>query len=126
MNRVIVESPYAGEVDRNIVYARECLKHCLHRGEAPFASHLLYTQRNVLDDSIPEERVLGMEAGFEWLRVGNIWAAYIDLGVSRGMRSGYRRALESVLVISIRSIYRVLSSIETDEWIRDLNSEERR
>ena len=43
MRFVIIESPYAGNVEENEEYARKCLRDCLMRGEAPFASHLLYT-----------------------------------------------------------------------------------
>ena len=39
MKLVIVESPFAGDTERNIRYARACLADCLRRGEAPFASH---------------------------------------------------------------------------------------
>jgi hypothetical protein len=55
---VIVESPFAGDVAANLSYGRRCMADCLRRGEAPFASHLLYTQPGVLDDSLPEERQL--------------------------------------------------------------------
>lgn len=47
---VIIESPYAGDVDRNLEYLRAAMRDCLKRGEAPFASHALYTQPGVLDD----------------------------------------------------------------------------
>lgn len=63
MRRVIIESPYAGDVELNAQYARECLRDSLTRGEAPIASHLLYTQPGVLDDAVPRERALGIEAG---------------------------------------------------------------
>lgn len=66
MRKVVVESPYAGNVERNLAYARACLHDCLLRGEAPIASHLLYTQPGVLDDDRPEERKLGIEAGLVW------------------------------------------------------------
>ena len=70
MKRVILESPYAAAtseiVERNIDYAREALRDSLLRGEAPIASHLLYTQRGVLNDRIPEERALGILAGLSW------------------------------------------------------------
>ena len=36
MIRIILESPYAGKVDRNKMYARLCMRDCLMRGEAPF------------------------------------------------------------------------------------------
>ena len=68
MKRVILESPYAGDIQRNIKYARECLKDSIKRGEAPIASHLLYTQ--VLDDNIPEERQHGIDAGLAWKKSG--------------------------------------------------------
>lgn len=54
MIRVIIESPYAGDVDANLTYLRACLRDCLLRGEAPFASHGLYAQPGVLDDAIPQ------------------------------------------------------------------------
>lgn len=56
MRLVIVESPFAGDVEENIKYARAAVRDCLMRGEAPIASHLLYTQEGILNDDIPEER----------------------------------------------------------------------
>ena len=40
LRRVILESPYAGEAERNVAYARRCVRDCLQRNEAPIASHL--------------------------------------------------------------------------------------
>src|SRR4051794_36682614 len=64
---VILESPYAGDVERNTLYARRALKDSLMHVEAPIASHLLYPQ--VLDDLIPSERQLGIDAGLAWRKV---------------------------------------------------------
>lgn len=91
MKRVIIESPYAGDIDNNVSYARLCLKDSLMRGEAPIASHLLHTQ--VLDDTIKEEREMGIKAGLEWLRVAELMAVYVDLGISKGMKSAINEAL---------------------------------
>lgn len=93
MKIVIVESPYAGDIERNVRYARACMADCLRRGEAPYASHLLYTQPGVLRDEVPEERKAGIEAGFAFRRVANVSAFYTDLGWSHGMRLGYDDAL---------------------------------
>ena len=45
---VIIESPFKGntpaEEAENIAYAKEVMRDSLYRGEAPFASHLLYPQ----------------------------------------------------------------------------------
>jgi hypothetical protein len=95
MKRVIVESPYAGdpvEIERNERYARACLADCLQRGEAPFASHLLYTQPGVLRDGVPEERKLGIEAGFAWREVSEVTVVYTNLGITGGMRAGIEDA----------------------------------
>lgn len=88
MKRVIIESPYAGYVDRNLAYARCCLLDSLKRGEAPIASHLLYTQ--VLDDTIPEEREQGINAGLEWRLVARGAVFYIDFGYSSGMEAALK------------------------------------
>lgn len=86
MIRVILESPYAGDVERNISYARKCLRDSLLRIESPIASHLLYTQDGVLDDNTPDERDLGIKAGLEWAAVAEKHVFYVDYGVSRGMQ----------------------------------------
>lgn len=88
MKLVIIESPYAGtllDIARNMTYVRACMRDCLLRGEAPYASHALYTQPGVLDDDCPPQRKLGIEAGFAWRSGGTLTAFYTDRGWSRGM-----------------------------------------
>jgi hypothetical protein len=89
MKRVIVESPYAGDIELNEAYGEFAMHDCLvNHDEAPYASHLLYTRTNVLRDEIPEDRKLGIEAGFEWRDVSDMTVFYIDLGMTDGMRFG--------------------------------------
>lgn len=102
--RVVVESPFAGDVEANIIYARRCLADCLKRGEAPFASHLLYTQEGVLDDTKPDERKLGINAGFEWGELADKVVVYIDRGISAGMQLGINTAAERGVPIEYRTI----------------------
>jgi hypothetical protein len=89
---VLLESPYAGDIDRNVRYARKAMHDCFLRGEAPFASHLLYTQPGVLDDTNPTERTLGIEAGLVWGAFAVCTVVYCDLGLSHGMHIGIERA----------------------------------
>jgi hypothetical protein len=100
----IIESPYAGLLARNIAYAKAAVRHSLHLGEAPFASHLFYAQPGILDDGIPDERTLGMEAGWEWMTVADKVAVYTDLGISPGMQAGIERAKLLGLPVEMRSI----------------------
>ena len=92
MRLVILESPYAGDIDRNVSYARACMRDCFEHGEAPFASHLLYTQPGVLDDNDPDDRTLGIEAGLTWGRHAHATVVYIDHGISEGMKYGIELA----------------------------------
>jgi len=105
MKLIILESPYAGFIERNITYARQCLKDSLSRGEAPIASHLLYTQ--VLNDQDPEERDLGIAAGLAWRDAAEAQVFYIDFGISSGMKA----AIEAAKKNNTKIIYRRLHKL---------------
>lgn len=104
--RVIIESPYSGKTDEQVAeherYARRALLDSLQRLEAPFGSHLLYTQ--VLDDKVPKDRTLGIMAGFAWGDVAELTAVYVDYGVSDGMRLGIEAAEQRQRPVEHRSI----------------------
>lgn len=104
MRLVIVESPFAGDVEANIQYARRCVRDSLSRGEAPIASHLLYTQEGILDDDIPSERRWGIDAGLAWRDVAEASVVYVDRGISKGMEYGIAAAKAAGMPIEIRSI----------------------
>ena len=104
MTRVILESPFAGDIERNIEYARMCVRHSLSLDEAPIASHLLYTQDGILDDNIEEERMWGIHAGLAWKEVADKQVFYIDYGMSRGMEYGLEYAKEHNIPYEMRKI----------------------
>lgn len=107
MRRVVVESPYAGNIFQrwlNRRYARRCLHDCLMRGEAPFASHLLYTQPGVLRDGVALERTLGINAGFAWGQWASATVVYTDRGISKGMRAGIFAAEDAGRSIEYRQL----------------------
>ena len=102
--KVILESPYSGDIERNVTYARRCLRDCLLRGESAIASHLLYTQPDVLRDEVPEERELGIAAGHAWIMRCDMVVVYTDYGISRGMQTGIDSAVRWKIPVQIRSI----------------------
>lgn len=104
MKLVIIESPYAGDVETNTAYARRAVRDSLARGEAPIASHLLYTQPGVLDDAVPDERAWGISAGLAWRRVADMSVVYADYGVSTGMNYGIDCAKSSGVPVEYRYI----------------------
>src|SRR5208337_1854682 len=106
MRSVIIESPFSSGtlisipdvVARNERYLDACMLACLRRDESPYASHGLYTRPGVLKDILPDERKLGMMAGWCWLEVmsaaglNGLSVVYLDLGMSSGMEDGIKRA----------------------------------
>ena len=104
MKLVIIESPYANGIDLNAKYARAAMADCFKRGEAPFASHLLYTQPGVLRDDIKEERAKGMAAGWNWMVKADLVAVYTDLGITPGMKEGIGAAKTFAKPIEYRSL----------------------
>jgi hypothetical protein len=101
---VIIESPYAGDIAKHVDYARACVRDSLLRGEAPIASHLLYTQPGILRDEIPEERSDGIAAGLAWRDVAEATIVYTDMGISRGMAAAIDAAKAAGSIIEYRSI----------------------
>lgn len=99
--RVIVESPFAGGW-KNVLYSRQCVVDSLSRGESPYASHLLYTQKGMLDDKIPEQRHRGIAAANGWLEVADFVAVYCDNGITTGMVIGIVKAARLAKPIHMR------------------------
>lgn len=104
MKLVVIESPYAGDVELNLRYLRACMHYCITHDEAPFASHALYTQPGVLDDSKVVERELGINAGFMWRNVSELTAVYTDLGITKGMQYGIDDALRKGRPVEYRTL----------------------
>lgn len=104
MRLVILESPFAGDTEANVEYARRAVRDALSRGEAPIASHLLYTQPGILQDSVPEERAWGINAGLAWGRVAEATVVYTDRGISRGMEYGIANARKAGRPVEFRTL----------------------
>jgi hypothetical protein len=113
MRLVILESPYAGDIDANVEFARACVRDSLSRGEAPIASHLLYTQPGILRDEIAEERQWGIDAGLAWANAAAATVVYQDRGISLGMKYGIKHAMLAGRPVE----YRCLNAPETRGWV---------
>jgi len=130
LRRVILESPFAGKTDadmlENIRYARACIRDCILRGDAPIASHLLFTQPGILRDGNQGERSLGMRAGFAWTAQAEAVVVYTERGVSPGMQSGIARAQKLGVPVEYRTLEHGPAEFETAMAIeedRDLTPE---
>lgn len=108
MRRVIIESPYRADtpdgIAANVAYAKEAVRDCLARGEAPIASHLLIAAHGILDDADPAEREQGINAGLAWQVVADAVVVYTDRGISNGMSLAIDRAKFYNIPVEYRSM----------------------
>ena len=82
MKLIYVASPYAGDIEQNTEFTRKACRHVMNEGHAFFAPHLLYPQ--LLEDSNPQERQLGLDMGLAMLpRCDELWCYgdHISLGM---------------------------------------------
>lgn len=112
MIRILIESPYAGDVRENVVYAKRAVLDCKKRNEAAYASHLFYTQDGLLDDTNPEERKFGIEAGLLWGECAHLVAFYIDRGWSNGMKAAFHIAKARGTKMVLRHLDKEIAEID--------------
>lgn len=105
---VVIESPLSSPTIegwvRNKKFARACMRDSLARGEAPYASHLIYAQEGILDDDVADERALGMYAGFVWGDKADYIVCYDDLGISSGMAAGLQKHRDVGKRVEVRTL----------------------
>ena len=58
---VYIASPYAGDVEENVAFAKAACRYAMEQDVTPVAVHLLYPQ--MLADHIPAEREAGIRMG---------------------------------------------------------------
>lgn len=108
MKKVIMESRFsAANVEglvRNKKFTLACMRDCFMRGEAPYASHVIYAQTHILDDFVAHERAIGMHAGFLWGDLGELTIVYVDLGISTGMQMGIDHAIKMGRPVEYRTL----------------------
>lgn len=104
---VLLESPFSAptpeEIVRNVWYAFLAVQDSLDAGEAPYASHLFFTQ--MLEDANSVERALGIDAGLAIGSKAEATVVYGDLGISSGMQYGIHRAEQAGRRVLYRSLF---------------------
>lgn len=79
---VYIASPYSGDIERNVAFAKAACRYAMNQGVTPIASHLLYPQ--MLDDGVPEERKLGTDMG---LRILKVCGSELSSGMEQEIRA---------------------------------------
>ena len=123
VTRVMLESPHDGispeEVARNMAYTDACLRDCLLRGEAPFASSVLYTRNDVLDEESLEERRLAVYARLAWRSVAQTVVLYVDYGISNDTKDCVEWAKREGRTVESRHLFK--TDLEKRSWEASLS-----
>lgn len=91
---VYIASPYAGDIENNIRFAKAACRLAMEEGSTPVAAHLLYPQ--MLDDSIPEQRDLGIRMGLKLLEAcSELWlcGSRISEGMQEELKAAWRHGV---------------------------------
>ena len=109
---VYIASPYAGDIENNIRFAKAACRLAMEEGSTPVAAHLLYPQ--MLDDSIPEQRELGIRMGLKLLEAcSELWLC--GSRVSDGMQEELKAAWsQDKCIVEKRNLIRRLTPLECE------------
>lgn len=89
MELVYVVSPYRGDIMANTELAKRICLMVMAKGKIPYAAHLFFPQ--FLDDSDPEERSRGIEAGLQMMNFASeVWV--VGNRISDGMDMEIKQA----------------------------------
>ena len=111
-NTVMIESPYSGDIEKNIAYARLCMHDSyFNHNEAPFVGHLLWTTLDSdsvtnaehIPDSEEGRKQALMKCRLMRQKLGTV-VFYTDRGWSNGMKLAAKEAVEDGLCILYRTI----------------------
>ena len=99
---VILESPYSGDIERNVKYGQRAMLDARGRGETVIMPHLLWTQHPdckthfISDDDKLHTAATGRQAALKQIEElrripGAKVVFYMDYGVSHGMSPAFKQ-----------------------------------
>ena len=97
--RIYICSPLRGDIENNIVRAKQFCRWVFELGGIPIAPHVAYA--GILNDDIHEERQLALQAGLELVKIcDELW--HFEREISSGMNAEI--TLARGLSIPVRNI----------------------
>jgi len=110
---VFVESPYSGDIDRNVRYLKFCKYDCWARGEMPCSSHDDMTQHPAKKDFYVSDydeqwTIYGRDGAIEGAHSLRALCAktvfYTDRGISTGMKAGIEYCKQHNIPYEMRTL----------------------
>jgi len=113
MRLVYICSPYAGNVESNVRFAKAACRYAMKQGYAPVAVHLLYPQ--ILNDAVPSERKAGIRIGLRVLAsCEELWACGDT--ISHGMSCEIAKAGRLGIPVRYLSAEQILSKAPDKQY----------
>ena len=113
MKLVYICSPYAGDVESNVRFAKAACRYAMKQGCAPVAVHLLYPQ--ILNDAVPSERKAGIRMGLRVLAsCEELWACGDT--ISHGMSCEIAKAKRLGLTVRYLSAEQIQSEAPAKQY----------
>jgi len=115
-NIVIIESPFSGDIDKNIRYAQQAMNHSRENGEIPIVPHLMWTQHHLAPNYFVSDydakftiKNCGRDVSLEQIKVlrrlANKVIFYVDNGYSSGMKLALEHCKEENIQYEERTLF---------------------
>lgn len=112
---VILESPYSGDIDRNVAYLQRAMHDARTRGEVVIAPHMMWTQHHLCPTHYVSDydakyevpnggREIALQQIHELRRRADLIVFYMDYGMSSGMRDGMDQCIKENLKFEERTL----------------------
>lgn len=117
-NKVIIETPYAGNIELNVEFTKACVRDSLiNHNENPQCLHLIYPK--IINDDEIGERNLGIDRSFAIHQKANRKVYYLDRGFTDGMKDGFLHSIASGIPVEFRCLSK---DKKVQQFIRYANS----
>jgi hypothetical protein len=119
MSFVIIESPYSGEIQRNIAYAQRAMNNSRTRDEIPMVPHLTWTQHQeaahyFVGDFDQHFCILGRNTSIQQLKIIRRKVDKVIFMIDYGFSSGMIDALDQCMKEGIPYEERILGNTQLD------------
>ena len=118
--KVMICSPFRGDIVNNIAFARQVCKFASDQGLNPFAPHLHFSR--FLNEHDPTDRALGMHLGLEWGKLADeVWFCFKVRAGTDGLprpsdiRPHYTPGMSQELTVYFRTGQRIKEVFFTED-----------
>ena len=96
-----IASPYAGDIEKNVAFAKAACRYAMEQNCTPVAVHLLYPQ--FLDDNDPAQRESGLRMGHRVLEACDELRKQLERHIGNVGLHGRGQRIDAVALLRLRA-----------------------